>query len=201
MRATVIFLFLFVIFNSNAQINREINGTIYSSDSTSRLKGVTVRLEKANLSTLTNSNGEFKFSNVNTGEYNVIIIHPGYKKVRFSVVLEHNKNLTTTFYLSEEVLDLPEAVIKHISLTGGEQGIKELPGSAYYLSPKELEKFNFSDINRVLRSVPGVNIQEEDGFGLRPNIGLRGTGVERSSKITLMEDGVLIAPAPYSSPA
>ena len=201
MRAAVIFLFLFVIFNSNAQNNREITGTIYSSDSTSRLKGVTVRLEKANLSTLTNSNGEFKFSNVNTGEYNLIIIHPGYKKVRFSVVFEHNKNLITTFYLSEEVLDLPEAVIKHISLTGGEQGIKELPGSAYYLSPKELEKFNFSDINRVLRSVPGVNIQEEDGFGLRPNIGLRGTGVERSSKITLMEDGILIAPAPYSSPA
>jgi Fe(3+) dicitrate transport protein len=201
MRATVIFLILFVIFNSNAQKNREINGTIYSSDSTSALKGVTIRLEEVNLSTLTNSNGEFKFSNLNAGEYNVIIIHPGYRKIRVSVILELNKNLTTTFYLSEEVLDLPEAVIKHISLTGGEQGIKELPGSAYYLSPKELEKFNFSDINRVLRSVPGVNIQEEDGFGLRPNIGLRGTGVERSSKITLMEDGILIAPAPYSSPA
>jgi len=141
MRASVIFLFLFVIYNSNAQKNREINGTIYSSDSTSRLKGVTVRLEEANLSTLTNSNGEFKFSNVNAGEYNIIIIHPGYRKVSVSVVLEHNKNLITKLYLSEEVLDLPEAVIKHISLTGGEQGIKELPGSAYYLSPKELEKF------------------------------------------------------------
>lgn len=200
MRAAVTFLILFVIFESIAQ-NGEINGKVFTSDSTSTIKGVTIRLEKTNRSTLSNSNGEFKFSSLNAGEYFLVILQPGYKKNRIPVVLEENKILSTTIFLAEEVLDLPEAVIKHISLTGGEQGIKDLPGSAYYLSPKELEKFNFTDINRVLRSVPGVNIQEEDGFGLRPNIGLRGTGVERSSKITLMEDGVLIAPAPYSSPA
>ena len=69
------------------------------------------------------------------------------------------------------------------------------------VSKSELEQFNHTDIHRILGRIPGVYISEEDGLGLRPNVGLRGTGSSRMEKLNVMEDGVLIAPAPYASPA
>ena len=107
------------------------------------------------------------------------------------------KNKTTKTLDSIQKLD--EIIISTATIFGNKYVAKNRTGSAYYLSPKELQKFSFTDVNRALRTVPGVSIYEEDGFGLRPNISLRGTSPERSSKITIMEDGILIAPAPYSA--
>ncbi|AKT39418.1 TonB-dependent receptor family protein [Chondromyces crocatus] len=78
---------------------------------------------------------------------------------------------------------------------------QETSGSAHVIRPKQLERFEYDDPHQVLLSVPGVYVRGEDGFGLRPNIGMRGAISDRSKKITLMEDGVLFGPAPYSAPA
>ncbi len=75
------------------------------------------------------------------------------------------------------------------------------PGSQATLDEDALERGEHDDIHKVLAHIAGVYLRDEDGYGLRPNIGMRGAAAERSAKVALMEDGVLIAPAPYSAPA
>ncbi|MEY8205370.1 MAG: TonB-dependent receptor [Bermanella sp.] len=91
--------------------------------------------------------------------------------------------------------------LQQVYITGGQDEISTLPGSATLIDQVSLEQFEYTDIHRILNEVPGINILEEDGYGLRPNIGMRGSSAERSKKITIMEDGVLSGPAPYSAPA
>jgi Fe(3+) dicitrate transport protein len=54
--------------------------------------------------------------------------------------------------------------------------------------------------NEVLRKVTGVHVVDEEGIGLRTNIGIRGLDPDRSRTVLMLEDGVPIALAPYGEP-
>lgn len=91
--------------------------------------------------------------------------------------------------------------IEQVTIIGSKAAVNTTPGSSAFIDQDTLDNYAVTDINRVLAKAPGVYFVEEDGYGLRPNIGMRGNSADRSEKITIMEDGVLAAPAPYSSPA
>lgn len=163
-----------------------------------KLAFVSVYAEGTDKGTVTNADGDYRLV-LAPAVYTIRFASVGFEPV--SQVIEVGTATTLDIRLREGLYELPEIIIGRQTMTGGSLYVKDIPGSAHYISLPELQKFNYTDIHRVLRNIPGVNLQEEDGFGLRPNIGMRGSGVERSSKITLMEDGVLAAPAPYAAPA
>ena len=76
-----------------------------------------------------------------------------------------------------------------------------LPGAGTYVPTAQIRQQGYDDVNRVMRRVPGVVVRPEDGFGLFPNLSLRGVDPARAAKVTVMEDGVLAAPAPYAAPS
>jgi Fe(3+) dicitrate transport protein len=79
--------------------------------------------------------------------------------------------------------------------------LDRIPGSATIIDQDLLRDARVFNINEALRKVPGVYAREEEGFGLRPNIGIRGLNPTRSSKVLLLEDGIPLTYAPYGDNA
>jgi len=92
-------------------------------------------------------------------------------------------------------------VLDKTMVIGNPANIENMTGSAQVVTQQDIRQQNYDDVNRALRKVPGVYVREEDGFGLFPNISLRGVDTTRSAKVTIMEDGIMMSPAPYTAPS
>ena len=86
-------------------------------------------------------------------------------------------------YLSAE--ETGGYLLDSIEIIGTKDRAQGLPGSGYVVDAEQMKTEAIDDINQALKTVPGIYIREEDGYGLRPNIGIRGATSERSEKITL----------------
>jgi Fe(3+) dicitrate transport protein len=186
---------------ATAQSTGTIAGTVVEAETDAPLAGANVLLEDDRTGAAAAADGSFVIESVSPGSHELQASVLGFATARQSVTVRAGETTRVTFRLTEQPVEISELIVERTMLTGAGSRLDDLPGSAHYIGPRELEEFSYNDVHRVLRGVPGVYVQEEDGYGLRPNIGLRGSGLERSSKVTVMEDGVLAAPAPYAAPA
>ena len=106
--------------------------------------------------------------------------------------------LSITYSISAEEVSNKnvEKAIETVTIIGNKS---DVAGSASVITNEDLQKVMDTDIHKILSAVPGLYFRTEDGYGLRPNISIRGTSIDRSAKVTIMEDGILVAPAPYTS--
>lgn len=78
--------------------------------------------------------------------------------------------------------------------------MSDIPGSASFIRPATLKALQPINGNEVLRTVPGLHVVEEEGIGMRANIGIRGLDPDRSSRVLMLEDGVPVALNPFGEP-
>ncbi len=176
-------------------------GVVVESDSHAPLEGAFVEILSLDIRVRTDRRGRYKVANLPAGRYTVLVRMMGRVLRTEPVVLTAGARTVLDVALEAGAVRLPAIEVLR-SRTELAHDLDDIPGSVHVITGEEVVQRNpFHDVHQTLRQVPGVNVQEEEGFGLRPNIGLRGTGSERSSKITLMEDGILIAPAPYAAPS
>lgn len=152
------------------------------------------------LETVTASDGSFIFSNIPLGSYKISIAAKNFGTV------EQDLRLTDSRIGPLEIILHPEQIAVQVSVTSGylagtPESLSEIPGSIERIDAQTLENSRVYNFSEALRKVAGVNVRDEEGFGLRPNIGIRGTNPNRSTRILLLEDGLPLSYAPYGDNA
>jgi Fe(3+) dicitrate transport protein len=90
----------------------------------------------------------------------------------------------------------PEVIV-----IGERDNLLRIPGSGATIETEDLERARVFTVNEALRQTAGVYPRDEEGLGLRPNIGVRGLSPTRSSEVLLLEDGLPLTYGPYGDNA
>lgn len=91
--------------------------------------------------------------------------------------------------------------IAPVTVVGSRQGeLEAIPGASTIVPKAQIEQSAPMSGQDVLRLVPGLTVMGEDPMGLRLNVGLRGLDPERSRNVLVLEDGIPVSAAPYTSP-
>ncbi len=162
------------------------------------LQGETCKVEQT---AVTDEVGRFHFALLPFGSYVLAIKHTGFANFEKQIKAEENLNAPLLeFVLQPESIAGSVIITSSHILTSAELG-ERVPGSIDVIDSKMLEDSRALTSTELLRRVAGVNVRDEEGFGLRPNIGIRGLNPTRSSKVLLLEDGIPLTYAPYGDNA
>lgn len=180
-----------------AQNGTTINGRVVDTNGAA-ISGANVELQHSSFSrsAVTDTRGEFSFENSPAGKYQIIVSAKGFARQTVSVGEEKIFEITL----------LPASVAEYVAVTssylaGTPEALQETPGSLQTVDKNTLENSRIFTPSEALKKIAGVYVREEEGFGLRPNISIRGTNPTRSTKILLLEDGIPLTFAPYGDNA
>ena len=170
------------------------------------VSGVTIKVvrlpEKSGMAVtvVTDENGRFRFENLTVGRYSIQGRGEGFTPVEQKVEVREGEESWVEMRLSVGRI-AEEVLILSTTITGQTEGLPRIPGSVETIDRRTLEQSRVFTVNEALRKVSGVNTRDEEGLGLRPNIGMRGVNPTRSTKVLLLEDGIPLAYAPYGDNA
>lgn len=197
------FISFFVFFYAQAQTDKgTIKGTVKGTvkDKTGQpVEFVNIQVEKTTLGTYTDESGKFTIKNIPQGDYIIIASVVGFEPIKQNVTVKTGETTTVSFDVAEKVHTLK---VVSITSTGIKGEIKDIPGTVSVIDAKQIQESGAQNIGQIINRVPGVNYLDEDGRGLKPNIGLRGLDPLRNRNLLVLMDGKFpIGMTYYGDPA
>lgn len=146
--------------------------------------------------TYSNLDGVFQIFDLEDGDYTIKVSAVGYKTFTRVVTVSGSHINQLDLVFMEIGVEMPQITI----IADKDRVFSKVPGSVTYIDQRELNTISPISGNEVLRRSPGVHVVDEEGVGMRVNIGIRGLDPDRSRSVLVLEDGVPVALAPYGEP-
>jgi Fe(3+) dicitrate transport protein len=150
--------------------------------------------------TQTDSHGRFDFASVASGIYRLTAVGEGFATASRIITVEPNTRVDADITLSLSQI-AENIIVTGAQIIGDTESQRRIPGTVDVLDRRTLESSRIFTFTEALRKIPGINVRDEEGFGLRPNIGIRGLNPTRSTRVLLLEDGIPLTYAPYGDNA
>ncbi len=187
---------LFCLASAASAQSGGVRGRVVLTGTNVPVAGALVSVVGTSRAVATDDDGSFEFSRLTPGKYEIEGRRIGTTVARTGVTVRDDE-------VAEVVLRVAEAPVEivGVEVVGVRaDALARLPGSAAVISAPELHAMQPLSANEALRTLPGVHVQEEEGLGLRANVGIRGLDPDRSRTLLVLEDGVPVALAPYGEP-
>jgi Fe(3+) dicitrate transport protein len=159
------------------------------------LAGANILIDQTTTGTTSDLTGRFVLTTLPYGDYRLVVSYVGYQPKLIDVQLTPGGPVRLEVVLSRK-FDMPQ-----IELIGSRpERFERVPGSASLITTQEISQVAGVSSHEVFRRISGLHAVEEEGLGLRANIGIRGLDPDKSRTVLMLEDGIPVALAPYGEP-
>jgi iron complex outermembrane receptor protein len=169
-KIALLVLFYFCIWASFAQ---NLKGKVMNENN-EPIPGAVVKLEKTFLTKISNENGEFEFTKLKPGNYEITVSFMGYQTQTIEVLL--NSETVSTEILMKISENMTDEVVVNAIRAG-----KNTPIATTEIDKSELNKTNLGqDVPYLLNLTPSITTSSDAGTGIGySKLSIRGTDLTR----------------------
>lgn len=177
---TTIFALLFTV---TIWAQGTLTGTIMDSDQDDALIGATVYLKGTNYGTATDFNGAFEMTDVDAGDYTLVVSYTGYAEMTKDITITDGANDLGSFKLTGNSIGIAEvSVIASIAID------RKTPVAVSTIKGEDIEaKLGNQEFPEILKSTPSVYVTKTGGGFGDARINVRGFD---QTNIAVMINGI-----------
>lgn len=192
MRLFLGYIFLFLCGINSVYSQYKLTGQLYDSNQ-HPLVDVFLILAPTNTTTTTNHKGQYEFTNLPAGTYNLSVDAIGFQQ-KNSAIKIIDQDVVHNLQLDSLSITFKKDVI----VDGGDYHLNPAISGVTLLSSKTINVIDLkkclanhasNNARELFKTVPGLNIWENDNSGIQLNIGGRGLNPNRTSNFNTRQNG------------